>query len=103
MTSDEQESVQVTILDRRRESSRRSGDSDHLATCQVGSPLTAGQTIELTDETMVVVLGIRDVLSASGHSGWDQVAFVGNYEALLDPSTPTIKLGQESQEPMLVG
>jgi hypothetical protein len=57
-----------------------------LMTLEVEHPMVAGQALVLDTGERVTVLGIRDVVpqSASTGSAWDQVAYVGTYEALLD-------------------
>jgi hypothetical protein len=75
--------IAVTILDRRKFKLAGAG-TDIIGTYRASVPLAEGQTIELEDSTLVVILGIRDMVQASGHTGWDQVAFVGIYEELLD-------------------
>jgi hypothetical protein len=64
-------------------------------------PLTQGQTIELDDGTLVVILGIRDVLPAftgpDGVETWAQVVFVGTYEESLDEPVTFRAAGTETR------
>jgi hypothetical protein len=93
--------VTVTILAHRRSGATTDARTAFIGTYRISVPVTERQTIELEDDTVVVILGIRDVVPASGHPGWDQVVFVGTYEELLDPSTPTITFGHAHEQATL--